>query len=45
MPIPNKSVGDAISFLKKEKPKMKRSQAIAIALDIVRRKKAGSKKG
>lgn len=39
MPIPNKNVEEALKFLKKEKPSMKHKQAVAIALDVVRRRK------
>lgn len=40
MPLPKTSdVGKIISFLKKDKPKMKRDQMIAIALSEVRRRK------
>lgn len=40
MPIPNtKDIGKIISFLKKEKPKMKKDQIVAIALSKVKGKK------
>lgn len=40
MPLPKtKDVGKIISFLKKDKPDMKRDQMIAIALEVSRRRK------
>lgn len=38
MPFPKTTdVGKVMKFLKKDKPKMKRKQMIAISLDVVRR--------
>ena len=39
MPIPNSSVGKAISFLSKENPGMSQAQKVAIALSVTGKSK------
>jgi hypothetical protein len=45
MPIPKTAdIGEILSFIKREKPNMKKDQRIAIALDMAKKQKKKGKK-